>query len=121
MEGRLNSTLPSRPVRVTCSTAIMVTEFHNTTQAIGELYSQYVDRNAGNTEDLATQPAPMKLDDLDLSNERTTVLVPNTKTEIAVDIDLDEPDVRVVEVLRKHGGNVARAAQASMSMSCVAA
>ncbi len=87
------------------STAIMVTEFHNTTQAIGELYSQYVDRNAaGSTDDLATQPAPARPErpgDLDLSNERTTVLAPNTKTEIAVDIDLDATNTQIGRDLQR--------------------
>jgi hypothetical protein len=97
------------------STAIMVTEFRDTTQVIGELYSPYVEQDRALAQDQeaahaarnpgpSTQPAPNTVpaaSTLDLGNERTTVLAPHTKTEIAVDIDLSERNTEITRELRR--------------------
>jgi hypothetical protein len=98
------------------STAIMVTEFRDTTQVIGELYSSYVDRHPTTQQaGPPTQPSPQTKTeialDLDLSKERTTVLSPQTvspqtlspqtKTEIAVDIDLFESNTQIGRDLQR--------------------
>jgi hypothetical protein len=82
------------------STAIMVTEFRDTTQVLGELYSPYIERGP------ATQPgAPAKTEtvapDLDLGQERTTAFSPQTKTEIAVDIDVFERNSQIGRDLQR--------------------
>jgi hypothetical protein len=90
------------------STAIQVTEFRDTTQVIGELYSPYIDKDkAANTRPPApeTNAGPQTRTeialDLDLGQERTTALSPQTKTEIAVDIDLFERNSQIGRDLQK--------------------
>lgn len=87
-------------------TAIQVTEIGDTTQVIGELYATYV----------APPPPPTRTDpqtkteialDLDLGKERTTLLAPQTKTEIAVDIDLGERDTEVARQIAREYERVA--------------
>lgn len=81
------------------STAIMVTEFRDTTQVLGELYSPYIERGP------TTQPGPPtkteSAHDLDLGQERTTVFSPQTKTEIAVDIDVFERNSQIGRDLQR--------------------
>jgi hypothetical protein len=87
------------------STAIMVTEFRDTTQVIGELYSPYIERGPTTAAGPATQPGPQTKTeialDLDLGQERTTVFSPQTKTEIAVDIDVFERNSQIGRDLQR--------------------
>jgi hypothetical protein len=86
------------------STAIMVTEFRDTTQVLGELYSPYVEHAPETRSDPATRPAQAakpESSDLDLGNERTTAFAPQTKTEIAVDIDLFERNSQIGRDLQR--------------------
>lgn len=87
------------------STAIMVTEFRDTTQVIGELYSPYIERGPTTNPGPATQPGPQTKTeialDLDLGQERTTVFSPQTKTEIAVDIDVFESNSQIGRDLQR--------------------
>jgi hypothetical protein len=96
------------------SSAIMVTEFRDTTQVIGELYSSYVEKGPTTTRPGGavtqpggplTQPGPQTKTeialDLDLGQERTTVFSPHTKTEIAVDIDVFERNSQIGRDLQK--------------------
>jgi hypothetical protein len=94
------------------SSAIMVTEFRDTTQVIGELYSPYIEKGpatqAGPVTHTSpvTQPAgpPTKTEialDVDLGHERTTVFSPQTKTEIAVDIDVFERNSQIGRDLQR--------------------
>jgi hypothetical protein len=77
----------------------MVTEFRDTTQVLGELYSPYIERGP------PTQPNPQPRAetgmDLDLGQERTTVFSPQTKTEIAVDIDVFESNSQIGRDLQR--------------------
>lgn len=107
------------------STAIMVTEFGDTTQVIGELYSPYIGTKPAAPE----QPGEARLPeparprqptapseattvagpqtkteialDLDLGQERASILSPQTKTEIAVDIDLFERNSQIGRDLQR--------------------
>jgi len=96
------------------SSAIMVTEFRDTTQVIGELYSPYIEKGPATHPGPATQPVPhTKTEvglDLDLGHERTTVFSPQTKTEIAVDIDLFERNSQIGRDLQKEYEKLDRAA-----------
>jgi len=88
------------------STAIMVTEFRDTTQVIGELYSPYIEKGPTTLPGgPATVPGPQTKTeialDVDLGQERTTVFSPQTKTEIAVDIDLFERNSQIGRDLQK--------------------
>ena len=88
------------------STAIMVTEFRDTTQVIGELYSPYIEKGPETQPGSATQPGPQTKTeialDLDLGQERlTTVFSPQTKTEIAVDIDVFERNSQIGRDLQR--------------------
>ncbi|HTT12729.1 MAG TPA: hypothetical protein VMG60_17765 [Burkholderiaceae bacterium] len=110
------------------STAIMVTEFRDTTQVIGELYSPYIEKGPATHPGPATRPGPVthpapatqagpstKTEgalDLDLGQERTTALSPQTKTEIAVDIDLFERNSQIGRDLQREYEKLDRAVEA---------
>jgi len=67
--------------------AIQVTEFRNTTDAIDQLYASVLDRDRP-TEPL-TQPSTEIALDVDLYHDRTTLVSQPTRTQLAVDIDLN--------------------------------
>jgi hypothetical protein len=100
------------------STAIMVTEFRDTTQVIGELYSPYIEKGpATHPGGPATIPGGPQTKteiglDLDLGQERTTVFSPQTKTELAVDIDLFERNSQIGRDLQKEYERLDRALDA---------
>ena len=98
------------------ATAIQVTEFRDTTQVIGELYSPYIEKPANTRPGPATIPGGPQTKteialDLDLGQERNTTLSPQTvspstlspqtKTEIAVDIDVFERNSQIGRDLQK--------------------
>jgi len=98
------------------ATAIQVTEFRDTTQVIGELYSPYIEKPANTRPGPATVPGGPQTKteialDLDLGQERNTTLSPQTvspatlspqtKTEIAVDIDVFERNSQIGRDLQK--------------------
>jgi hypothetical protein len=88
------------------SGAIMVTEFRDTTQVIGELYSPYIEKGPATQPGRATQPGPQTKTeialDLDLGQERTTtVYSPQTRTEISVDIDVFERNSQIGRDLQR--------------------
>jgi hypothetical protein len=99
------------------STAIMVTEFRDTTQVIGELYSPYIEKGPATQPGAAASAGPQTKTeialDLDLGQERTTVFSPQTKTEIAVDIDVFESNTKIGRDLQKEYERIDAAASAS--------
>jgi hypothetical protein len=95
----------TEPAPRTDGTAIQVTEIGDTTQVIGELYATFIAPPP-------TQPAPQTKTeialDLDLSQERTSMLAPQTKTEIAVDIDLGERETEIARRIEREYERIAR-------------
>ncbi len=67
--------------------AIQVTEFRNTTEVIDELYASVLDR--GQSTGPLTQPSTEIALDVDLYQERSTLMSQPTRTQLAVDIDLN--------------------------------
>jgi hypothetical protein len=118
------------PAKDTGSTAIQVTEIGDTTQVIGELYATYVSHGqtrseprqpsvapvattaASQTASPPTEPGPQTKTeialDLDLSQERTSMLAPQTRTEIAVDIDLGERPTEIARQIEREYERIAR-------------
>jgi len=99
------------------STAIMVTEFRDTTQVIGELYSPYIEKGPATRPGATTQAGPQAQTEialnLDLGQERTTVFSPQTKTEIAVDIDVFESNTKIGRDLQREYERIDAAASAA--------
>lgn len=92
------------PAPRTDATAIQVTEIGDTAQVIGELYATFIAPPP-------TQPAPQTKTeialDLDLGQERTSMLAPQTKTEIAVDIDLGERETEIARRIEREHERIA--------------